>query len=357
MRRANSALKDSSLLEIAANPDDFAGCAAALATFELPLVSRLIDSVLQGATRLQLESTLIRYFREVYRLKSIRHASSSLNVAPSAVSRQISRLEQMIGVPLFERLPRGVAPTEAADTLARFSRNFLLDVERLRGEIDSLRGLQRGHIRIMANEGLVDYLLTRTVVSFHKRFPGISYELEVAGTSAITRSLHEGTGDIGLVFNAEPDEFLSVASRIHDPLCAVVAPGHPLARATSLDLSEIVGHTLAVPEKSFGIRRLLDAAVSARRLRLSPTLETNSIAALKGFARYGGGLTFLPTLPTLQELESCVLVGIPIAEETFRRASHDVCVMAGRRLPLAVSAFVEMLKQQADHASASDKLR
>ncbi|BAL78736.1 LysR family transcriptional regulator [Bradyrhizobium cosmicum] len=304
---------------------------------------------------MQLESTLSRYFREVYRLKSIRHASSSLNVAPSAVSRQISRLEQMVGVPLFERLPRGVAPTEAADTLARFSRNFLLDVERLRGEIDSLRGLQRGHIRIMANEGLVDYLLTRTVVSFHKRFPGITYELEVAGTSAITRSLHDGTGDIGLVFNAEADELLSFAAHIHDPLCAVVAPGHPLARAPSLDLSEVVGHTLAVPEKTFGIRRLIDSAVSARRLHLSPTLETNSIAALKGFARYGGGVTFLPTLPTLQELESCALVSIPIVEDSFQRASHDVCVMAGRRLPLAVSAFVDMLKVEADRASASDR--
>jgi len=306
---------------------------------------------------LQLESTLIRYFREVYRLKSIRHASSSLNVAPSAVSRQISRLEQMVGVPLFERLPRGVAPTEAADTVARFSRNFLLDVERLRGEIDSLRGLQRGHIRIMANEGLVDYLLTRTVVAFHKRFPGITYELEVAGTSAITRSLHDGTGDIGLVFNAEADELLSFASHIHDPLCAVMAPSHPLARAVSLELSEIVGHALAVPEKTFGIRRLIDAAVGARRLRLSPTLETNSIAALKGFARYGGGVTFLPTLPTLQELESCALVSIPILEDSFRNASHDVCVMAGRRLPLAVSAFVEMLKGEADRASATDHAR
>ncbi len=306
---------------------------------------------------MQLESTLIRYFREVYRLKSIRHASSSLNVAPSAVSRQISRLEQMVGVPLFERLPRGVAPTEAADTLARFSRNFLLDVERLRGEIDSLRGLQRGHIRIKANEGLVDYLLTRTIASFHRKFPGITYELDVAGTSAITRSLHDGTGDIGLVFNAEADELLSFAAHIHDPLCAVVAPSHPLARATSLELPEVLRHTLAVPEKTFGIRRLIDAAIGARKLHLSATLETNSIAALKGFARYGGGVTFLPTLPTLQEIESCALVSIPILEDTFRHASHDVCVLSGRRLPLAVSAFVDLLKDEAERASAPDNAR
>ena len=296
---------------------------------------------------MKIESPLIRYFREVYRLKSIRQASVALNVAPSAVSRQIARLEEMMGAPLFERLPRGVAPTEAADVLARFSRDFLLDVERLRGEIDSLRGLQRGHIRIMSNEGLIDYLLTRTIAAFHRKFPGITYELVIAGTTAVANSLHEGTADIGLVFNAEPDAQLSFAAHIQDPLCAVVAPNHPLARATSLELSEIVRHATGVPEKSFGIRRLIDAALSVQKLRLSPILETNSIEALKGFARYGGGLTFLPSLPVRQDLERCLLVSIPIVEETFRRSSHDVCILAERRLPLAVDAFVEQLKIEA----------
>ncbi len=138
---------------------------------------------------MNLESSLLRYFREVYRLKSIRQASATLNVAPSAVSRQILRLEQMVGVPLFERLPRGVAPTKAAEVLARFSRSFLTDIERVRGEIDSLRGLRRGHIRIMSTEGLVAYLLNRTIASFHHRFPGITYELAIVGTDAVAPCL------------------------------------------------------------------------------------------------------------------------------------------------------------------------
>lgn len=298
---------------------------------------------------MNIESSLIRYFREVYRLKSIRQASSSLNVAPSAVSRQILRLEQMVGVPLFERLPRGVAPTEAAEILARFSRNFLLDVERVRGEIDSLRGLQRGHIQIMSNEGLVAYLLNRTIASFHRQFPGITYELVIAGTDAVVRSLHEGAADIGLVFNAEADIQLNIAARIHDPLCAVMAPGHPLASATALDLAEILAYPTGVPEKNFGIRRLIDAACSAEKLHLSPALVSNSIDALEGFARYGGGLTFLPSLPIRRELDRRVLISVPVLSEAFQRSSHDICVLAGRRLPLAVEAFVEQLKIEASN--------
>jgi DNA-binding transcriptional LysR family regulator len=297
---------------------------------------------------MNIESTLIRYFREVYRLRSIRQASSTLNVAPSAVSRQILRLEHMVGMPLFERLPRGVAPTEAAEVLARFSRNFLLDVERVRGEIDSLRGLNRGHIRIMSTEGLIAYLLNRSIAAFRRKYPGVTYELVMAGTGAVARCLSEGTADIGLVFQAEPDEQLSFAAQIRDPLCAVMAPGHPLAEAEMLELAEILSHAVGIPEKSFGIRRLIDAAVSAEKLRLSPMLVSNSIEALKGFARYGGGVTFLPSLPIRRELDRRVLVSIPIAEKTFQRTSHDICVLADRRLPLAVEKFVEQVRIEAN---------
>lgn len=299
---------------------------------------------------MNLESSLLRYFREVYRLRSIRQASATLNVAPSAVSRQILRLEQMVGVPLFERLARGVAPTEAAEVLARFSRNFLLDIERVRGEIESLRGLQRGHIRIMSTEGLVAYLMNRTIASFHHRFPGITYELVVAGTDAVANCLHDGSADIGLVFNAEHDAQLDFAAQIPDPLRAVVAPGHRLADAAKLELSEIVKYAAGVPEKRFGIRRLIDAALSARKLHLRPALVTNSIEALKGFARYGGGLTFLPSLPIRRELDRRVLVSIPIEEDTFQLSTHDICVLAGRRLPIAVEAFLEQIKIEATTA-------
>jgi DNA-binding transcriptional LysR family regulator len=68
---------------------------------------------------------------------------------------------------------------------------------------------------------------------------------------------------------------------------------------------------------------------------------------LKGFARYGGGVTFLPCLPIRRELDRQVLVSIPIVENTFQQSTHDVCTLAGRRLPLAVEAFVEQLKVEA----------
>jgi DNA-binding transcriptional LysR family regulator len=297
---------------------------------------------------MNIESSSLRYFREVYRLKSIRHASEVLNVAPSAVSRQILRLERTVGTALFERLSRGVAPTEAADVLARFCRDFQSDVERVRGEIDSLRGLQRGHIRIISNEGLISFLLNRTIASFRHKFPGITIELITAGTDAAARAVHDGSADIALVFNAAPDKHLTTIVELHDPLCAVVAPGHPLAKASAIELREVVKYAVGIPEKTFGIRRLIDAAIAAQKLQFTPAIVSNSIEALKGFAQFGGGVTFLPKLPTRRELDRRVLISVPVLEDTFQNSSHHICVQANRRLPAAVEAFIEQIKLETE---------
>ncbi|MGE0340479.1 MAG: LysR family transcriptional regulator [Xanthobacteraceae bacterium] len=293
---------------------------------------------------MNIESSPIRYFREVYRLRSIRHASEVLNVAPSAISRQIVQLERMVGTALFERQSRGVAPTEAAEILAKFCRDFQSDVERVQVEIDSLRGLQRGHIRIVTNEGLISYLLNRTIGSLRHRYPGITIDLITAGTDAATSMVHDGDADVALVYNAMPDKRLTTVVELPDPLCLVVSPDHPIANLHAVELRRILEYPIGIPQKHFGIRRLFDAAVTASKLQFTPALVSNSIEALKGFAQFGGGATFLPKLPTRRELDRRVLISIPILEDTFQKSAHQVCVQTNRRLPAAVQAFIQELK-------------
>jgi DNA-binding transcriptional LysR family regulator len=290
-----------------------------------------------------MESQLLRYFREVYRHRSIRGASQTLNVAPSAVSRQILRLEHEVGLPLFERGARGVEPTEAGDVLAGFARDVRLGLDRVLAELDALRGLRGGRVRILSTEGLVAHFLTRAIAAFLADHPGVAFRLSVTGTDLVTVGVLKGEADIGLAFNAEPDPQLAFALRIRDPLAAVVAPGHPLARRRRLALAEVLDHACGVPEPSFGIRWMIDAECKAAKLPLRPTLETDSIEALRGFARSGAGVIFMPSLPIRRELEAGALVSVPLRERSFGHASHDVCILAHRTLPPASAAFLGYL--------------
>ncbi|WP_158625919.1 LysR family transcriptional regulator [Arsenicitalea aurantiaca] len=292
-----------------------------------------------------MESALIRYFREVYRCGSIREASANLNVAPSAVSRQIMKLEDQLGVALFERRPRGVAPTEAGEVLARFARDVQLDITRLHGEIDAINGLRRGHVRLLSTEGLVSHVLTGLVAAFSARYPGIGFSLTITGTAGIAEGIKAGEADIGFAFDAEPDPQLDFALQIRDPLCLVTAPGHPLLARETLTMADLAAFPFGLPQSSFAIRRLIDAEFRRERIALQPAMETNSIEALRGLVRSGMLIACLPSLPIRGELDAGLLVSRPLPVESFKLTTHDICVLANRPLPPAVAAFLTHTRQ------------
>lgn len=103
---------------------------------------------------LRIHSSAIHYFDMVRRCHSIREAARRLNVASSAVNRQILKIEDEIGASLFERLPGGLRLTLAGEVFSRHVSLVLQDLERVRLEFDALRGLKSGHVEIATVEGL-----------------------------------------------------------------------------------------------------------------------------------------------------------------------------------------------------------
>lgn len=286
----------------------------------------------------------LRYFDEVVRAGSIRIAAERLHVAPSAISRQIRNIEEEVGLPLFERHARGVVLTSAGEIYARYARAALLDQERIHSEIDDLKGLRRGHIRLCSVEGVVADGLTRAIATFRKRFSGVTFHLTITGTEHVISAVRDGDADIGIAFTSNPDPGVSYAARFRDPLFAVMSPRHPLAHTRRLSLSEAAAHPIAIPEKSFGIRTLLDARCRSARIVLRPTLITNSIEALRGFARAGNGITFLPRMTVRREIEFGLLTAVPLSDRELQHATVDVCVLSGRKLPAAVLEFLNHLE-------------
>ena len=92
----------------------------------------------------------LRYFAAVARGGSIREAAEELHVAQSALSRQILKLEAHLGAPLFQRHARGVELTSAGEILLSFAQMSLRQVEKVRSEVDALKGLRRGNVHIHA---------------------------------------------------------------------------------------------------------------------------------------------------------------------------------------------------------------
>jgi len=288
--------------------------------------------------------TALRYLVEVARCGSIRVAADNLHVAPSAISRHIQLLERELGTALFDRNPRGMTPTTAGDLYLHHAHSVLKDRERVRLEIDDLKGLRRGHIRICTIDGIVSGPLSDAVSSFKRLYPGVTFQLISTGTEMVTKAVRDGQADIGIAYNPTPDTGVSIAMRIADPLLLIVAPDHPLAQRSAVDFREALAFPLALPEPTFGIRKHIDAFCHAERIAIKPELETNSIEALRGFARSGAGVSMLHYLSISRDVARGVVAAIPFRNRALRQSWVEICTQEGRQMPIAAERFIQQLQ-------------
>jgi DNA-binding transcriptional LysR family regulator len=283
----------------------------------------------------------LKYFVEVARSGSIRGASERLHVAASAISRHILIFEEDAGTQLFERHSRGMVLTAAGQVYLRYAQGVLAEGDNTQLEIDALKGMRRGHIRICSIEGIIAGPLSDAIASFRKKFPHITFNVQTADTQSAMQSVRDGDADIGIAFQSSPIVGIEISLRIPDPLHLICIRSHPLAKGKSVSLRQIAQYPVAMPDRTFGIRQLVDAASHVHQLHIAIALETNSVEALRAFARLGSGVTILPSLAAKNELKSKKVIAVPIDDAMLSVSSVDICVREGRVLPTVVSQFLD----------------
>ncbi|SCZ20972.1 MULTISPECIES: LysR family transcriptional regulator [unclassified Pseudomonas] len=284
----------------------------------------------------------ILYFFEAVRLGSVRAAADFLNVAPSAVSRQISQLEQELGAPLLERHRRGVKPTEAGDRVLGYYRQRLTHQELLLDSLQALRGLQSGSVVLAVGEGFIDGL-AGPLSNFSALYPKVEIQVNVCGSNEVIRQVVEDEAHLGLVFNPAADPKIRTHASQPQPVRVIVNPQHPLAQTKSpIPLEGLDSYRLALPGVSFGIRQILTLAEHQLGVMLNPTLTCNTIAMLKRYSMQGG-VTLLPTFVVDEEVEAGRLCTLALHNEIFASPRVHLISRLGRQLSVGSSRLLTML--------------
>ncbi|RFA28418.1 LysR family transcriptional regulator [Alkalilimnicola ehrlichii] len=295
--------------------------------------------------KLRIHAPAIVYFDSVRRAGSIREAARRLNVASSAVNRQILKLEEEIGAPLFERLPRGLKLTAAGEIFARHAIVVLQDTERVRSELDALKGLRTGHVEVATVEGVTHDLLPRVIQAMREQYPKVTLGVATMGSQAIPNAIASGTADLGLAFALPRTDELRQLAVGRFRLGAVVAPDHPLAGLAEVRFATCAEHTLilAKPELSIYhlLKRTLDAVGGSRG-----AIESSSVELSKELALRGMGVAFQTRIGIERELAAGTLVHIPLIANAPIYSDLGVYVRAERALPVAVDAFARLLAEQ-----------
>jgi len=286
----------------------------------------------------------VAYLYQAVSMGTVRAAADKLNIAPSAVSRQISLLEQELASTLIERHRTGVTATDAGKVVLKYYQELQSSEETCVAQLQALDGLHRGHITLVVGEGFVGDLMAGPLPEFNRMYPDLTLSISVGGTNEVCRQIEEDEAHIGLLFH--PGSHPRMRSQLisNQPICVIVSPEHDLAKSTGpVTLEQLLDYPVALPESHFGVRQLVEMAQFEQRIRFQPVLTTNSISVLKHFVRSNMGFTLLPEFVISREIEEQQLVAIPVAHNILARGETHMVTRLGRQLSAGPNKLLQHL--------------
>ncbi|MBM1143871.1 LysR family transcriptional regulator [Alcanivorax sp. ZXX171] len=306
------------------------------------------------ATRLRVHSPAVLYFDAVRRAGSIREAARRLHVASSAVNRQILKLEDEIGAPLFERLPGGLKLTAAGEVFARHAIVVLQDAERARSELDALKGLRTGHVEVATVEGVTTDLLPTVISRLREDFPNITIGIATLGSQAIPDTVASGAADLGLAFALPRTAELRQLTLARFRLGAVMPPEHPLASRQEVSVATCMAYPLVLAKQDLSVHHLMRPAMERAGADTRGVVRSGSVELSKELARRGIGIAFQTRIGLEADLARGSLVHLPLNDAGPVYSDLGIYARAGRALPVAVDAFARLLGEEMARREAAE---
>jgi DNA-binding transcriptional LysR family regulator len=274
---------------------------------------------------------------------SVTGAGRRLRISQPAASRQLRQLEDAVGAPLVDRLPKGVRLTAAGELLAGYSRRVFALADEAERAVAELQGLKRGSLTIGASTTIGIYFLPDLLARFRKQFPLVDLHMQVSNTRVIQRDLVEHRVDIAVTEGFIHWPELDARVFLVDEIVPIVAPGHPLASSRRVSVKRFCDEPLLMREKGSGTREVVEEALRRKGIVVQPMMDLGSTEAIKRSVAAGVGVAFVSALTIEQELRDGRLVSPGLHDCRMRRSLH-VVQAKDRSVSKAVGAFLELLE-------------
>lgn len=242
----------------------------------------------------------LTYFLAAAQTQNFRQAAELCLVAQSALSRQISALEDELDVALFTRIKKRVVLTPEGQEFVRYVRNALEQLQEGQQWLSGLQAGQRGMIRLGCIESLATAFLPALFASFHQQYPQVRLKVCVNHTDELISLVEQGEIELGLVLDPRlQSELLIIKELFRQPLHLLVSAQHPLAQMNvpAVTLEHVTSEPLLLLDQTSRMGQITKRIFVQRGLPMQPLVEIESVEGLKEMVRQNIGVTL--TLPAL----------------------------------------------------------
>jgi DNA-binding transcriptional LysR family regulator len=296
----------------------------------------------------------VETFRAVAEELSFSRAASKLGYVQSSVSAQVAALEQELGAPLFDRLGRRIALTDAGRIMLRYSGRLLDLAEETREAVADAgvgSGEVTGSLMVSAPETLLTYRLPRLLALFHERHPKVRLSVMPSAVGRLVgsmrRAVEEASVDVAFVLDGSVDApGLSVEPLLEESVSVIVPANHALASSALVASRDLSGETLLLPEapeSGCAYRGQFERQLGSAGIVPPERMEFQSIEAVKQCVAAGMGVSVLPSVAVNVELESGKLAALRW-EGTFEVLTQMVWHEERWKSP-ALRAFLETTRE------------
>ena len=295
----------------------------------------------------------LKLFEAVSRHASYTRAAEEMHLTQPAVSIQVKRLEEQVGLPLFEHVGKKIFPTVAGKTMYLASCDILARVAELKNSVETLKGEVKGPLQL-AVVTTSKYFMPHLLGMFLTKYPDVEPKLVFTNRAKVMQRLHNNEDDFVVMGQIPEDDHLETYPFLENILVVAAHPDHPLANKKQISLDDIVGERFLMREQGSGTRLVFDRLLEEKSLKLEPYMELGSSEAIKQGVMAGLGLAMLSLHSLRLELAAKKLVvldveGFPVKRRWF--AVH----LKGRKLSLVARTFLDFILTESHIILEHDK--
>lgn len=270
----------------------------------------------------------LSYLVAVAQTGSFTAAAERHHVAQSAVSMAIARLEQRLELKLFERQDRKVRITAEGEVLLAHARRLLQQSERAEREMEELKSLVSGEVRIGIPFMMGSYFFPPILMAFKHRYPGLRIAVEEAGTRELLSRMSDGVLDLAILIASDLPEQVTGQRLVREEMVAVVGDEHPWQGRASISLTEFFTEELALFRRGFYHREHMELLAAQAGMTPNIAFESNLIPLLKAVVRHGFGVTTLLRMAIEEDRD---LFAVPFTPPIYL----DLCIAWRKEDPLS----------------------